>query len=66
MECSIEDNKLSCSCTKTTCKRRGKCCECVSYHREHGEIPGCFFSAYGEATYDRSVKNFVNTILKKI
>jgi len=25
------------------------------YHRDKGQVPGCFFSQAGEATYDRSV-----------
>lgn len=44
-----------CTCTYD-CRKRGVCCECVSYHRSKGQIPGCFFSTRGEATWDRSVK----------
>ena len=29
--------------------------ECVAYHRAKGQVPGCFFSKAGEASYDRSV-----------
>jgi len=50
-----EKNLASCTCTYP-CDKRGICCECVAYHRERGEIPGCFFSATGEATWDRSVQ----------
>lgn len=46
-----------CTCTYTSCSRRGKCCECVAYHRRSGEVPGCFFSEAGEKTYDRSIEN---------
>ena len=54
-ECpNLAKNKNMCTCTYT-CERRGRCCECVAYHREMGEIPGCFFSAAGERTWDRSL-----------
>jgi len=44
-----------CSCTCTACDKRGNCCMCVAYHNERGEIPGCFFSADAERSYDRSL-----------
>ncbi len=59
MECDIEKNKASCTCTYTSCSRRGKCCDCVSSHRSRGELPGCFFPPEYERTYDRSVDNFI-------
>ena len=43
MECQIEVNKAKCPCTYEPCSRKGKCCECVQYHRRNGELPGCFF-----------------------
>lgn len=58
MECKIEENKTQCSCTYEPCSRKGKCCECVFYHRSKGEIPGCFFSAEMEKTYNRSTNFF--------
>lgn len=48
------DNKYECACTYP-CSRRGKCCECVAYHRSLGEVPGCFFTKKGEKTYNRSI-----------
>ena len=51
------NNTIKCTCTYTSCSRRGKCCECVSYHRRSGEVPGCFFSISAEKTYDRSIEN---------
>ena len=54
-ECS---NTHPCACTYP-CSRHGKCCECVAYHRAHGEIPGCFFSKEGEKTYDRRLEMLV-------
>ena len=49
-------NKIECTCTYS-CPRRGKCCECVAYHRKLNQVPGCFFSKEGEKTYDRSIQN---------
>jgi Domain of unknown function (DUF6485) len=51
-----ERNLKDCTCTYTACNKQGLCCECVAQHRAIGEIPGCFFTAAGEATYDRSVR----------
>jgi hypothetical protein len=57
--CKQEENPVySCTCTVTTCKRHGKCCECVAYHRNKGAIPGCFFTEKGEALLDRSLETF--------
>lgn len=54
-DCSNKEKNLKdCTCTYS-CNKRGLCCECVAYHRSAGQIPGCFFSKEGEATYDRSV-----------
>ncbi|MBI5527124.1 MAG: hypothetical protein HY897_12385 [Deltaproteobacteria bacterium] len=58
MDCNVKKNTVQCTCTYEPCPRKGKCCECVIYHRRSGEIPGCFFSRDAEATYDRSVGNF--------
>lgn len=57
----ISENLKSCPCTYPGCPRKGKCCECVSHHREKGEIPGCFFSPDNESTYNRSIANFIQT-----
>ncbi|MCU0607009.1 MAG: DUF6485 family protein [Candidatus Edwardsbacteria bacterium] len=59
MDCRKESNKTSCTCTYEPCPRKGVCCECVAYHRKNGEVPGCFFSQAGEASYDRSVRSFI-------
>ncbi len=61
MECKKEENKIDCTCTYMSCSKRGMCCDCVAHHRENGEIPGCFFTAAGERTYDRSIANFIKT-----
>ncbi|MCF0146741.1 MAG: hypothetical protein HUJ73_09185 [Eubacterium sp.] len=53
------DNTRPCTCTYN-CPRHGKCCECVAHHAGCGEVPGCFFSKEGEATYDRSIRNLAH------
>lgn len=59
MECRKNENLKDCTCSYHKCPRKGMCCLCVKYHREKGEIPGCFFSEKIEATYDRSIENFL-------
>lgn len=59
MECISTRTLEHCTCTYTSCDKRGNCCKCVLYHREKGQIPGCFFSLEGERTYDRSLRNFI-------
>lgn len=54
---NIKHNLADCSCTYD-CEKKGLCCQCVAYHRKMRQIPGCFFSAQGERTYDRSYANF--------
>ena len=46
-------NLKDCNCTYD-CSRKGRCCECIAYHKDAGEFPACFFSAAAERTYDRS------------
>ena len=51
---ACENNStMKCPCTYS-CGKRGKCCECVAYHRRSGEFPACFFSEKAERSYDRS------------
>lgn len=59
MECVSSRSLDHCTCTYTACDKRGSCCKCVIYHREKGEIPGCFFTSEGERTYDRSIANLI-------
>lgn len=59
MECKKETNLKHCACTYTSCGKRGMCCDCVTFHLGRNEIPGCFFSKKGEASYDRSIANFI-------
>jgi hypothetical protein len=60
MQCKKEENSVNCGCSWPDCPRKGICCDCVTHHRQKGEIPGCFFPADAETTYDRSVDYFVS------
>jgi len=62
MECRKEENLRHCTCTYPGCSRKGVCCECVVYHRERGEIPGCLFSPDVEKSFNRSVDKFVKSL----
>ncbi len=64
-ECNLDKNLEKCTCT-FSCDRKGKCCECVAYHRNHGEIPGCFFPRDKEKTGNRSVSFFIESFKKLI
>ena len=59
MECQLDANQDTCTCTYEPCPRKGKCCECLSYHRQFNELPGCLFPPEVERTYDRSIARFV-------
>jgi len=58
----LKKNLAACTCTYVSCERRGACCECVTYHRGNGELPGCFFPPDAEKTYDRSVRHYVKVM----
>ncbi len=58
-ECSKASNIAECTCTYEPCSRKGLCCQCIMYHRAHGEVPGCLFSEKTERTYDRSIARFI-------
>jgi hypothetical protein len=61
MDCSNTGiNRPRCTCTYPGCSRHGVCCDCVAYHRQNDELPGCFFTPEQESTYDRSVSSFVS------
>ncbi len=62
MECKNREENLSkCNCTYEPCSRKGICCECLSYHRNMGELPACYFSPAAERTYDRSIEKFIRS-----
>ena len=63
-ECSPRED---CSCTYTSCSRRGKCCECIKYHLGKNQLPGCAFakiSKDAESSYDRSFEYFAKLVLR--
>lgn len=62
MDCKSDNNKQKCTCTYEPCPRKGVCCDCLMYHRNNGELPGCVFPPAAERTYDRSVKNFIRVM----
>ncbi len=58
-ECNIDKNLSSCNCTYEPCSRKGRCCDCIIYHKNSNQLPACFFSTKAEKSYDRSVENFI-------
>lgn len=56
---NLEQNLSICNCTYEPCSRKGKCCECIIYHRQLGELPACYFTDTQERTYNRSISYFV-------
>jgi hypothetical protein len=61
MECSINKNMKMCNCTYP-CSKKGRCCDCLAYHRSNGELPACYFNKEYEKTYDRSINNYLRMI----
>ncbi len=59
MECNKKQNLERCTCTYEPCSRKGICCECIAYHQQYSELPGCLFPSEVERTYDRSIARFV-------
>ncbi len=65
VECNKDERNESCSCTYN-CSRRGKCCDCISYHLKYNQLPGYVFakiSPDAEMTYNRDFEYFVELIL---
>ncbi len=63
MDCpKHEENLAVCTCTYEPCSRKGRCCECIAYHRRSGELPGCLFPRDAEATFDRSIAGFKRSV----
>ena len=60
--CETKKNLAKCNCSYEGCSRKGKCCECLAYHRDNGQLPACYFPADVERTYDRSVGTFIRTV----
>jgi hypothetical protein len=64
MNCNNEKNIKKCTCTYEPCSRKGKCCECISYHRKDNEAPGCLFPPEVEKMYDRSLERLAHCFSK--
>ncbi|MBM3253076.1 MAG: hypothetical protein FJZ16_02335 [Candidatus Omnitrophica bacterium] len=56
---NLKKNMQVCNCTFEPCERKGRCCECIAYHRSLRQFPGCFFPSRYEKTYDRSLDNLL-------
>ena len=65
-ECILQKNLGRCPCTYEPCGRKGRCCDCIAYHRTRGQIPGCLFPPEAEKTYDRSIASFVRALYPDI
>lgn len=63
-ECNVNRNLKNCNCSYEPCSRKGICCECIAYHRSHGELPACYFPSDVERTYDRSIARFISMYKK--
>ncbi len=63
--CDREKNMKNCNCSYEPCSRKGYCCDCVTYHRQSGQLPACYFPDDVEAGYDRSIEKFVKTFQKR-
>ncbi|ACR79841.1 DUF6485 family protein [Kosmotoga olearia] len=62
MECTnFKQNLQKCNCSYPGCPRKGKCCECLSYHRSRGELPACYFTEAQERTWNRSIEYFIQS-----
>ncbi|MGB7054696.1 MAG: DUF6485 family protein [bacterium] len=59
MECEAKDNLKNCNCSYEPCSRKGKCCDCLSYHLNMQQLPACCFPDEAESTYDRSFAKFM-------
>lgn len=64
MDCKKEKNLKMCTCSYEPCSRKGACCECVGYHLQKRQLPGCFFPKDAEKTYNRSYEHFADLVGK--
>lgn len=62
MECNKSRNLQWCNCTYEPCSRKGVCCECIQYHLNMRELPGCVFPNDAERTWDRSFEHFAKLV----
>jgi len=66
MECNIKKNMARCNCSYDPCSRKGRCCDCLAYHWKMRELPACLFPDDVEATYDRSLRRFIEVWKDKV
>ena len=66
MDCKQDKNEKRCTCTYTSCGKRGVCCDCIASHWRNKELPGCLFPPEAEKTYDRSLANFIRVWSDKV
>ena len=64
-KCKREQIKENCGCTYSGCSKKGKCCDCIEYHRTMNQLPGCLFPPEAERTYDRSIEYYCNVMSKR-
>ncbi len=62
MDCKKEQNLTRCNCTYEPCSRKGVCCECIAYHLNMRQLPGCCFPDKAEKTWDRSFEQFARLV----
>jgi hypothetical protein len=58
MECKKQTNARRCNCSYADCSKKGACCDCLRYHLDMRQLPGCCFPDEQERTYDRSFERF--------
>jgi hypothetical protein len=56
---NLKRNMEACTCSYSGCSKKGKCCECISFHLSMKELPACAFPPEVERTYDRSFERFI-------
>ncbi|MBP8645595.1 MAG: cytosolic protein [Syntrophobacteraceae bacterium] len=62
MDCKQERNLKNCNCSYDPCSRKGICCECLRYHLNSRQLPGCCFPEKAEKTFDRSFEHFARLV----
>ena len=62
MECKQDTTLTKCNCTYEPCRRKGVCCDCITYHLQSRQLPACCFSADAERTFDRSFEHFARLV----
>lgn len=62
MECKKQMNARRCNCSYPGCSRKGICCDCLRYHLDMRQLPGCCFPDEQERTYNRSFERFAQLV----